>query len=93
MPKTIWKFELNEHQFGVQTIQLPHGSLFRHVAMKKEGELEKLTLWFEVEASQVPFTYKFIVIRTGETVPEGLIYLGTAVRELFVAHIYQDPTQ
>ena len=50
---------------------------------------EMLTIWCEVDESENPPTYTDLaVVPTGGTVPEDSTYLGSAISDYLVFHVY-----
>ena len=71
--KRIWKYELP----GLtNNIEVPAGGIVRHVAALPGCPP---TLWIEVDPSQ-PLTERvFRTVATGSSVPDGTVYIGTAL--------------
>lgn len=83
--KRIWKFPLAITD--VQSVAMPRGA--RILAVDEQHGA--LTLWAEVDPSQPKVTRIIHIIGTGNPMPEHLgDYLGTAVIDPFVWHVYED---
>ncbi len=84
---TIWKFPLKIKPR--QIIKAPSRINFLHVA----NQNGKLCFWAEVDSSQEKVDLNIYVIGTGHQMDMSKgIYLGSAVIDPFVWHVYRDMT-
>ena len=82
---TIWKFDVP--LTDAFPIAMPAGAKLLNVA---EQSPSGLFLWAEVDPSQPKVDRFFRIIGTGqEFVPDGLVYVGTAMQPPFVWHLYE----
>lgn len=94
----VWRYDLEPlRSRGVQSIAMPAGSRVVHVA-RREGRVGLWVLCPSIDpASGVPMVERsFLVAHTGEELPVGSVYLGTAVFPgdgllvpLYVVHVLE----
>ncbi len=77
----IYKFELRT----VTTLQLPRSAVVRAVAWQGMG----IHMWIELDPDKEPVHRKFVVAATGEPTPTGGAYVGSAISNLLVFHVYE----
>ena len=80
---TIWKFGLEVTR--VQELEVPE--VFRVLHVGNQGG--SLCLWAEVDPQSATTKRTFRIIGTGHPVPVGLEYIGSAVIDPFVWHVFQ----
>lgn len=82
--KTIWKYPLNLSD-GQQVHKMPKGGTVLCVHM----QYGLPTLWAEVDPDEAMEPRYFQVHGTGHPVANGGVFVGTAVGNHFVWHIYE----
>lgn len=89
--KTIWKFPIPVTDSWV--IEVPKGAVFLNVA---ESEVPAtISLWAEVDPEQPLVPRMFVVLGTGNQMPEGihLRHVSTVRDRQFVWHVYEVVSQ
>lgn len=81
--RTVHKFQLYVTE-TVQTLKIPVGSIIRHV-----GRQDFICLWVEVDSDAAQVERSFRVFGTGQQIPDGFVYVGTAHDDPFVWHVYE----
>lgn len=81
--RTIWKYRLPI--VDEQTLSVPSSYRLLHV----DNQKGLLCLWLEVDPSYEKIGIKIAIAGTGGPVPKSAIYIGTAVCDPFVWHVYQ----
>ena len=84
--KTIWKFALDIG--GRHLLDIPAGSKLLCVGPNPAVE-GQVALWFEIETSGKIAAKSFEIVATGGTVPNGSDYVGSAICNPFVWHVYE----
>lgn len=86
--RVIWKYSIAVAD-GPQSIPIPAGSRIVHTA--PQGALGVLSIWALVEdLKAAPSPRTFRVFGTGQTIPDGHVYVGTAVDHPFVWHVFEE---
>jgi hypothetical protein len=80
--KKIYKYTLE--LTDSQILEIPYNSKFLHFNM----QLDKLTVWMEVDPTEAIELKVFGLRRTGQEIPEHLTYAGTCFNGAFVWHLY-----
>lgn len=89
MTMTVWKYPL-EVSPKPQQIGFPLGALIRQVGV--DPSEARIAIWAEVERGAERGEVRvFRVVPTGDDVPPGWIYVGTAISGPFVWHVYMEP--
>ena len=80
----VFKYAI-EH--GRTTIGMPEGSTVVHVAMQDKH----VTLWAEVTDGGQPELREFLIVGTGQTIPDRVPFqhVGTVMDGPFVWHVYE----
>lgn len=69
-----------------QTIELPEGSRI----LSLQDQMGTLTFWAMVDERLAAEPVSFVVIATGQSLPEGLKnYIGTVQMNSFVWHVFE----
>lgn len=82
--KTVWKYQLVIRD-GLQHLSIPEGARIVHVGMQWDTP----TFWLEVNPEAALEFRTFQVYGTGHEIPNSNIFIGTAVGNPFVWHIYE----
>lgn len=82
--KSIWKWGLS---LGTNTVQMPEGTTI----LSFGNQLEKPTIWGEVDVDQEREDRVFVIVGTGHEIPDNGLYLGTAqfMEGALVWHLYE----
>ena len=82
----IWKYGLPLF-LSVIEVDMPEGAVVRHVG----DQFESLFIWVECDPDRALVTRRFVVIGTGQRVPDGAEYCGTAMAAegSLVWHVYE----
>ena len=88
--RTIWKFPINLealalHGTSSMSIELPMNS--KYLVTGAQGN--EIVVWYEVSPKAQKETRKLYVVGTGQNVPDGTCYLGTAFIGAYVWHVYE----
>ena len=89
MTRVVWKYPLTKPEM---LLQVPEPGIVRTVAWQHDNP----TLWIEVDPDKVRRERLFYVMATGQefalsTVYGDLIYVGSAVSDSLVFHVYEVP--
>ena len=68
-------------------LALPVGHKFLRTC--RQGPLEELFMWFEVDNELETKTETFILVGTGQNIPDGAKYVSTYDHGPLVLHIYK----
>lgn len=83
MTKVIYKYELNP--FGVTELQI-----YNHATILKLGFQDNTPfLWAIVDIEHSIKTVDFLMLGTGEAIPENAIYIDTALQGEYVWHLFK----
>lgn len=80
--RTIYKYPL---VLGMNVFALPSGATVKAVGQ----QTGTVTLWAEVFTDNEPEKRAFFVYGTGHAIPPGFEYVGTALCDPFVWHVYE----
>ncbi len=88
MSKVIYKYIIASH--GVSTVSMPAGAEILHAAFQGHD----LCLWAEVNTDIAIEDTKFLVVFTGEPIPEmqpfeERFYVSTVTRNSIVFHVFE----
>ncbi len=81
--RVVWKYQLMP-EWGEQSLYLPEGH--RIISCQDRDDLP--TLWVECDSESSPVLRYFIIIRTGEPVPNGGKHIASLQIGNDLAHIY-----
>lgn len=92
MSARMLKFKFHANDSGtVRSVAMPAGSIIRAVGVQQEGEA---CVWVESpDDTGLRDLRKFLVVPTGDSVPDPGVYLGTVSDDPFVWHIYDVTTE
>lgn len=82
--RTVWKFLLRETS-DPQFLSIPEGAEILLV----HGQTNRIGIWAEVDVQASRAPRWFIILPTGEQIPENGEYLGTAFVGPYVFHVYE----
>jgi hypothetical protein len=89
MQKVIWKYDLNTE--GYTTVELPFGAKLRHLAYQDSTYGKGVKVWYQVDPAEwLKKEVRFCTVVTGEGIPRGGEYVGSATRpDGIVLHIFE----
>lgn len=81
--------KIHKHSFemngGTHLVTLPDGFEIKHVACQNG----MTTMWYEFDTATTTYVpTSFAIFPTGGEIPDGWLYVGTAVCPVFVWHLY-----
>jgi hypothetical protein len=85
--RTIFKYPVPVDDL-MHTHSIPAGSVVCYV-----GQQGCPCIWIEVDTSMDRVERRFQIFGTGHPVPDGFIYVGTALDEPFVWHVFEKVTE
>jgi len=82
---TIWKFICNK---VASELEMPEGAKILNV----HEQLGQVVFWAEVDVAAPRVIRHFYLVGTGNQIPEGFEYVGTAYVSQYVWHLYEEGT-
>lgn len=82
-------------QDSIQAVTIPADGVIVHVGFTPETTDQYLSVWLEVDVAKAMTVRDFVILRDGQDVPEGGVYVGTAQNYSVdqVWHLYEIPAQ
>lgn len=78
--RKVWKYEVT-----LSPTLMPFGAKIVHVGMQGHDPY----LWAEVDPDAPTEDRHFVVVGTGQDIPESSVHVGTVLDRPFVWHVYE----